>query len=315
MDIYFSIKLSRFFAYYSVTILLYLLKKNIFLLFSTYLRGRFRRIIFPYILIFVSQIIILIVLWLIGVKKFAFSPLYFIGMLPISGPGNYFISLLFQFIFLVPLWYKFYLKHKNCALALSYFLSFFFEIISNTLFSQQTLYLYNSCVIRYVVAITLGFWLVDSKEKMGWLFKIGTIISLLYIFSVDLAKWKIPFFRIEWIDQNFISFLYPAFLVVLGIKFLPKNNINTLFSKKLLVTIGKLSYHIFLIQMCYFSIARFIQAVIKIKLININSFFQVGWIFNIVICILLGYLFKLVCEAAVKYVHPICSISSNIHSN
>ena len=272
------------------------MKKRHLLSFSLYLKVRFRRILFPFILVFIGQIIILAFLWFVGIKKLAFSPLYFIGMLPISGPGNYFISLLFQFIILAPFWYKLYQKNKYATFVLSYGVSFAFEIISVTLFSQQTLYLYNACIVRYLVAITLGFWLVDNKEKLGCWFSVGIILSVFYIFSIDMLKWKMPFFRIEWVDQNFISFLYPAFLIVLGIQFLPKNSVNKLFPIKLLMTVGKLSFHIFLVQICYFSIAQFIQGVVRIPLINLTSFFQIGWILNIGTCILFGYLFMLFSE-------------------
>ena len=64
-----------------------------------YLLRRFERIVYPFILFFVLTFIFgIIKTIMIGENRIYLGALSLIGFLPVTGPGNYFITLLFQLL-------------------------------------------------------------------------------------------------------------------------------------------------------------------------------------------------------------------------
>lgn len=66
--------------------------------------------------------------------------------------------------------------------------------------------------------------------------------------SLSLSPYTLPFFL--WTIQSPLTFFYTALLVLIGIKYLPKSPVNRFFATT--ARAGRLSWHIFLVQMIYF---------------------------------------------------------------
>src|SRR3712207_5239766 len=68
---------------------------------NTYFKKKFDRIVVPFLVIFILSIVLGYVwYWLTGQYKIEFRKSNLMGVLPVSGPGNYFITLTFQSILL-----------------------------------------------------------------------------------------------------------------------------------------------------------------------------------------------------------------------
>ena len=180
-----------------------------------------------------------------------------LGAFPTTrGLGNYFFTILLQFILVFPLLYRLHKYNPKLCLIFYFLVDLCFQFIAPFIEIYQTeFYLYQSCILRYFSAIGFGIWISDNPElfsKKNQFIFIGLIISILYIVANVFYGYIFPYFLQYMGVENIISFFYPLTLVLLGIKFFPSNENNKLV--KLIAKIGRASYHIFLIQILYFSI-------------------------------------------------------------
>jgi len=261
-----------------------------------YFASNFNRIVLPFLLIFLIS-------FLCGLfaseKNMYVGVMNLIGLMPVTGPGNYFITILLQCIFIFPIVFISYRKYPNITIFLSILLSFLFEIIAPhiQLLSNNS-YLYKSCIFRYIFAIVLGLWLLGSDDSRSFfkrkLFLVGLSISLLYLLLFSLFKFRIQFFAPQWQPSIFISFFYPLFLCLIGMIWLPlirQCKIMNAFS-----FIGKSSYHIFLVQILIFSCGRHygLLRLIDPHLYHKPTLYFLGamaLLGNIIIAVILGLLF------------------------
>lgn len=251
-----------------------------------YFKKKVMRIIHPLLYIYIFTILIGVIFH----KKLYFGIKSLALYMPYTGPGNYYIPILFQYVLISPFLFYMYKKNPKKSIIISLLLNIISELL---LYFVKDNYLYSSCILRYLFLIFLGFYLFDiifNKKNIKRNEKIVVIIciilSILYIISTYF--YTIPFFNENWKRQLFLADFYPIFLVYLAFKYLIK------FEKILdkTIIIGKMSYHIFLIQMIYFSInpIRFI-----LNKFSFNSIVEYLILLpcNILICLLLGYLFYL----------------------
>jgi peptidoglycan/LPS O-acetylase OafA/YrhL len=263
----------------------------------TYFRRRFERIIFPFLLIF---LVVLVEVGIITVGK-AYYPklanleIYWgwqiaIGLLPYSGPGNYFVTIMLQFIFLAPLIMWLYRKSPVAMLVTLFGIDLAFEFAAPHIFAGND-YLYRACIFRYFAAIALGLWIGNEFLTTGrvsfWSKRSALIwfllpLSLWYLFEAQYIKQPFSLFKPEWSSQNIISYAYVALLVILLIKawqYLSKINLTPI------LRLGNASYHIFLVQILYFTSIAYIYA---------PSSLVLRLIVNIVACCALGLAFQAV---------------------
>ena len=252
-----------------------------------YFQIRLTRFLIPFVIIFFISII----LGLLFDKTLYFGILTFIGYIPLSGPGNYFISLVLQFIFIFPLLYYIYKRNPVFLLVSAFILSFVCELVANhiSIFENNS-YIYRAFILRYIFVIVLGIYAIDNlnthnlnsiiKNKV---FMIGLGVSVVYMVLVSFVGWNISFFQSSWQPGIFISFFYTLFLCAILIRYLP--SISTKIWDKIAL-IGKASYHIYLIQILFFGIG------LSIISLFIKSFVII-LIWNIVLILCLGILFYL----------------------
>lgn len=254
-----------------------------------YFKSRFDRIVIPFIFIFIISLIFSYAIKgniLIG---------YFtiLGLLPFTGPGNYFISILLQFIIIFPLLYLLYRYNPLLTLISCFVINFIFEIAASMIpFLSNNSYLYAASILRYLFLIVLGLWASDNfkldKIIHNKYIIIGLLIGIFYIFINSLFSLNFPCFQPYWGIQNILSSFYPFIICILGIKYFPNNSINK--TVNFVGYIGKASYHIFLMQILFFGL--FWLLIIKLNMNNIPYYLIIFSFFGIIsFVILLGLLF------------------------
>ncbi|GHA59022.1 acyltransferase family protein [Pontibacter akesuensis] len=244
-----------------------------------YFTKKATRILTPFMLIFALSILVgFLWQWLTNEAVLAFSWYTLVGVLPVTGKGNYFITLLLQSIFLLPIiGYAFRKKPVLTSITLVVLEVLFQLLATQVAYFDKENYLYDAAFPRYFSAIAFGLWLAYSPgAKKQWPFALPLVIlgviAAGFLWLVVYQGLKVDFLRPEWFTQHLLTFGYAAFWVWLGLRLLPSSS-NVIFLK-LLATLGKASYHIFLVQVLYFG------------LLEESPVWQ-----NLGICLLLGYLF------------------------
>ncbi|PKL66553.1 MAG: hypothetical protein CVV28_10440 [Methanobacteriales archaeon HGW-Methanobacteriales-1] len=266
---------------------------------KSYFKGRFKRLIVPFIIIFFISLILGILLK----KTIYLGLMIFIGYLPLSGPGNYFISIVFQFVIIFPLIYYIYQKNPKLILALSFILSLLFELFANNIsILMNNSFLYASSILRYLFIIVLGIWASENFriDNFSSLIRknfviLGLFMSITYLIIVSIFKYKLIIFQQAWQPQIVLSFFYPFILCTFALSYLPSNSLNKV--SQIIGSLGRASYHIFLVQILFFgsgiSLYKFF---IYLGLLNSLNWYLIAiiiLIINIIISTVLGYLFYL----------------------
>ena len=221
-----------------------------------YFRKRIRRFIFPFLIIFVISL-------LFGVLRnnyyIGFESL--IGSLPVSGPGNYYVTIVIELLIIAPILIYFYKKTPRLLIVGMVLSDLFFELLAPhlSLFANNS-YLYEACILRYFAAIALGMFIaeeylrngeVNLKNKKYLIVLLFLPIAIIYLCLGLFFQQPFPFFETEWGTQNISSFTYTLVIVTI----LLNSKIEKYFSSKTLsifTLIGKSSYHIFLVQILFF---------------------------------------------------------------
>lgn len=233
---------------------------------------KLKRVLCPALTAYVFQIIIAP---LIGREPNVFF--YLIGR---GGYGGYFISIMIQVLFILPLLYFFSKKNPHLMLFLSLAFNLLFELAADTLGLPG--FIYRLLFFRYLSAIALGIWYFYVRENTCAirLIKYGALISIPYLIMVHYFDYEVPFynFNTAWKGQDPLTFFYPLLLTHVGLNDLSKIKWHWL-SEGLMI-LGKGSYHIFIVQMVYFWIFSDLET-------SFLPFFPV----NLLVCIALGLSF------------------------
>ena len=192
----------------------------------------------------------------------------FIGILPFWGPGNWFLPVIFWTILLLPLLYKGFsgkLIWRILTLLLCYAIELTLQLVLFNIFGPPPFLTWEAYFeFRYwfnfvmttpffmLSAIGLGMWFsrrANLFAKQNLFMWILFPLSLYYLIQYQFFDFSFDFIRG---DYNLFVFPYSAFLVLLGIKLLPKRWDNW-FARAISI-IGKSTYHILLTQILYFSV-------------------------------------------------------------
>lgn len=184
------------------------------------------------------------------------------------GPGNWFLPVIFWAILLLPLLYKGFsgkLIWKILTLLLCYVIELSLQLTLFNIFGAPpfpTWEAYFEYLYWFLFVATTPFFMLSAIGLGMWFSKRPNLfakqnIFMWIIFPVSLyylIQYQFFDFRFEFIrgDYNLFVFPYSAFLVLLGIKLIPKRWDN--WFAKAISTIGKSTYHILLTQILYFSV-------------------------------------------------------------
>ncbi|MBW7469019.1 acyltransferase family protein [Pontibacter aydingkolensis] len=248
----------------------------------SYFTKKATRILFPFLLIFIMSVL-LGILWLqlFSQDVMQFSKYTLIGVLPVSGKGNYFITLLLQSILVLPLVGYSFVKRPVLTTLVLVTLELLFLVMSkhyNLFESEGGEYVYSAALPRYFSALAYGLWLSKAikqsfKPAVLAAFLAPGILSIVYLYLIIYGPLHIPVIYATWDMQNVLAFGYAALLILLFVYLLPGSSYN--FTLKTLAQLGQASYHIFLVQVLYFGLTTE----------------HSNLLLNLAVCVTLGYLF------------------------
>ena len=266
---------------------------------KSYFKNKFNRIVIPYLFIYLIALIIRFTIFSNDTND---NIRLYKGYLLINGVGNYFIILLIQFILIFPFIYYCYQKKKKLTIIICFIINFVFQFsfYFNCIITQDIFicYTHSEVILRFMSNLVLGLVISNEfkeKQVINFLMKnkfiiIGIGISFLYLIIYYISKGKINgkylFLNLPtFYNQNIFSVFSTVLIILLVIRFLPNNSMNTL--HKFFKYIGKSSYHIYLAQMIYFCIiTRFTDLGKYTVLSKMVCLFT-----SLVFCIILGILF------------------------
>ncbi len=225
-----------------------------------YFQKKALRIIFPLLLMYIFALVAGYVWEQIYAREvYTLGWKNLIGVLPVSGKGNYFITLLLQSLIALPLiGYTFNRWPIRTSLVLL-LLEIAFQLIAYQIsYFEEDRYLYDSALFRYFSAIALGLWLarliLTSERRYSWLLILAGIASSIYLYFHQYQGISLPYIRPEWQAQLFLTYPYAALMIYLGILTFPQQ--SNFIAFRIMATVGKASYHIFLVQVLYFGLIK-----------------------------------------------------------
>ena len=186
----------------------------------------------------------------------SFGPLLFAGYLPYTGPGNYFLPLLVQFVLLSPLVFWGYMRRPRLTMLTLFGCNLAFELLAPNLALFETKFLYSACVLRYGAAIALGIWIADDESFAScrnWFVLPYAVVGFLYILASQTTAFALPFLP-DWGTQNLVSFGWALFLTLVLLKGLRVVSLPPRWSSGL-CRVGQASYEIYVFQIAWFSLA------------------------------------------------------------
>jgi peptidoglycan/LPS O-acetylase OafA/YrhL len=233
-----------------------------------YFKKKFWRFIFPYIILYIvsttAGFIIYEENFIDTFRENWFLEYIIFQKSLFEGPGNWFIPILFQSILLLPLLYKAFSIIPRLSLILCFIIEicmhlFVFAYVGE-LTSIEDWYTelnFRYFILLYISAIGMGFWFSKDHNLFS---KKNLFVWILFPISVIyMVAWQFFDFRLEVDgsgivrgDYNYFTFIYAAFIILIVMKVLPKNPKNK--ASKFFTTIGRASFHIYLVQDIYFAI-------------------------------------------------------------
>jgi peptidoglycan/LPS O-acetylase OafA/YrhL len=279
-----------------------------------YFKKKFWRYIFPFLVLYLLSTFIGLAINgfdLAALTQFEYRfDLWhlLIGILPFYGPGNWFLSVVFWSILIMPLLYKGFsgkLKWSIISLCLCYIVELgvisilWFVVIPNVSSYPEWLFYFRfiyTTPFFMLSAIGLGLWVSRDHNifaKKNYFMGIIFGFSLAYIIVYQFFGFSFGF---EFGDYHLLIFPYSAFLILLALNFIPKRiNDNNIFIKGIKL-ISKSTYHILLTQILYFGItislygdhygASIFGIDMSYELLTVLGYLAINW----VICIPIGTL-------------------------
>lgn len=243
-----------------------------------YFKPKIKRFVVPFAMIYGLSILIFLTSYLVRGPDFLLTVyseanlpdlhnpyLKLFLMLPVWGPGNWFVPMLFLSILIFPLLYKLFTWKRWFSwimLLVCYGIEFVYQMYINNLRFVHELepWLMNVTTfvpIQLLTAIALGIWLsIDYKwdSPRNIVIWILGLASLVWVFNYAIRgnpQWVWDNHLIYW-DYNYFVYPYSALIVMLVANFLPKSPHGKSFRN--LTFLSKSTYHILMTQILYFSV-------------------------------------------------------------
>jgi peptidoglycan/LPS O-acetylase OafA/YrhL len=189
---------------------------------------RLRRIYVPFLAVF-------LVSFMIEPSAKALSGLV-TGVLPTDGPGNYFVTLVFQFVVAAPALLWLYRRNAAWFLGGCLAISFLWDLAA-----IDSSYVYGAALPKWLALIGLGMALATDALPRWW--PIGLAVSVAYLLVVTASP-DFSFGPVGWgrAGETALGAFYTVALVKLALARLPIAA----------TALGRASYHVFLCQIVYF---------------------------------------------------------------
>ena len=191
------------------------------------------------------------------------------------GPGSYYYPILIQMILVFPIIYSVVRQNGVKGLAICAFGNFLYELMQWAYgLSENT---YRLLIFRYILLLAFGCYFGLGYKLSKTTLAILSGIAVSYIVLVSYCNITV-FFIPYWKGTSFI----PALLAVCIFALVYTGNIRN----RVLETIGKASYHIFLTQKVYYVFEYVVHARVPVRWMQ--------FVANVVICLIFGLMFYLV---------------------
>ncbi|MFX1263145.1 MAG: acyltransferase family protein [Promethearchaeota archaeon] len=236
-----------------------------------YFKNKIERYVLPFLLVYWGSLIL-------GVffNSLTWNEYSLIGWLPFWGPGNWFIPVLFSSILVLPLVYRGYISYPKLTVFLCFMseillqLFLFYNIPLQLIDGQWQFTSYEAAFLTSVIrtnvlfllpAVGLGLWFSESPDiraKRNRLMWVAFPLSVTYMIFYQILGFRayvidgIYRHNLIWGDYTFLVIPYTAFLFLLAMRSLPSIPQTRL--QNLIQRAGRASYHIFLVQIIYYSI-------------------------------------------------------------
>jgi peptidoglycan/LPS O-acetylase OafA/YrhL len=204
---------------------------------------RLKRLLIPFTVVWLFQLYVLTIL---AGKEISIKDGLLTYIYGGWGPGSYFIPLILQIVFGLPLLYVWAKRSPGLMLAGTFVINLLFELYAY--YSLMPNEVYRFIALRYLFIVGLGVYMALKPKWNRW-FEVGAFVSFVYIAAIHYYGFKPPV-QPNWSSQNVYAYFWPYAIAIFGFAKL-KNTANSLFAN-IMQTIGKASYHIFLAQMVYF---------------------------------------------------------------
>lgn len=223
---------------------------------SDYLAARFDRVFVPFLIAFIITLVLALLTHMAHSSGAKLVGDAIVGLFPIDGPGNYFVTLLFEFVVAFPLVFWGLRRWPLGTLLLCLALNGAFEALAHRLgFFKTNPYADASCLLRFLFLVALGGFCAGIPAKRAllspWLWG-GGLLSVAYLALVEVNSSALTIADGSQPGSNLLSAVYPACLVLLGIAFLPA--VAERGVARLGAVLGRASYHIFLVQIAWFGL-------------------------------------------------------------
>ncbi|MFW9889475.1 MAG: acyltransferase family protein [Candidatus Thorarchaeota archaeon] len=236
-----------------------------------YFKNKIERYVFPFLLLYWGSLILGLFF-----NSLSWNEYSLIGWLPFWGPGNWFIPVLFSSILVLPLVYRGYISYPKLTVFLCFMseillqLFLFYNIPLQFVDGQWQFTSYEAAFLTSVIrtnvlfllpAVGLGLWFTnnpDIRAKRNRLMWAAFPLSVIYMIAYQILGFRayvidgIYRHNLIWGDYTFLVIPYTAFLFLLAMRYLPSTPQTRL--QNLIQRVGRASYHIFLVQILYYSI-------------------------------------------------------------
>lgn len=253
-------------------------------------KPKLMRILFPYMLIFALEVILIILSkGFDGVGTPISFTYYFLS--GGWGRGNYYITILIQLLILFPIIHYYFKKFPLPCSIIIVSIQLLFEVLTSVIPIPAGVY--RLCIARYLICILFGIILYYYGNKINWkLILVSFLIGLVFLIGKFSLDWSMPVFN-NWswsaLPAAFYDFALAVILLYLFRKLETKKNKITQKFVSLLSHIGEASYHIYLVQMIWFGF--FIG--ISYKYVNnlLPCAIVITIVVSVIFCCMLGVLY------------------------
>jgi peptidoglycan/LPS O-acetylase OafA/YrhL len=222
-----------------------------------YFRERFDRLLVPFLLLWPIAAVVAL-----SFGEFHVGPLALVGVYPSTGgPGTYFVTILFEFALVFPFLFWCLVRAPLLTAIALIALDTGFNLLAPHVgvftASSAGHYAYDAALTKYAILILAGFWLTRVEVNRTLILRLTplALASLIYLLLLHQDpqgfNWLINSFSRP---TNFLSAGYAIWLTCLGLVFLPSETHSIV--TRVLAHLGRASYHIFLVQIIWFSAAR-----------------------------------------------------------
>jgi hypothetical protein len=187
-----------------------------------------------------------------------FGPTTLVGVTPLTGPGNYFVSITLEFVLVAPILFWAFRRRPLLTIAACFAVDAAFELVAPHVFEGAYPYEYDAAILRYGGQIALGFWIASQLRAGGvgrrWIPVLALVpISVAYLVAVHEDPGAFDWLRLDFgTTTNFIAAPYAAAIVLAGLRWLPRR--EDALPVRVLAEVGRASWHVFLVQMIWFTL-------------------------------------------------------------